>query len=157
LLNSAAGVDITHVPFRGNAPAMQELIAGRIDYQCPTVASVIPQIKGNAVKAIALLGSARSPTLPELATAQEQGLKNFDAGTWNGLFFPKDTPLAIVQRLNEAAVKTTALPDVRARLQDIGFDPASPERQSPEYLRSLVESEIAKWASAIKAAQISAQ
>src|SRR5262249_46705779 len=124
LLNSVAGVDITHVPFRGNAPAVQELIAGRVDYQCPTVASVIPQIKGNVVKAIAMLGTTRSPSLPELATAQEQGLKDFDAGTWNGIWFAKGTPAAIVQKVNQATVKTTAMPSVKTRLQEIGFDAA---------------------------------
>jgi tripartite-type tricarboxylate transporter receptor subunit TctC len=157
LLNAAAGVEITHVPFRGNAPAMQELIAGRIDYQCPTVASAIPQIKANSVKAIALLAASRSPALPDLATAQEQGLKDFDAGTWNGIFFPRGTPSDIVLKMNKATVETTAMPAVRARLRDIGFDAETADHQTPEFLQALLKAEVAKWAAAIKASRIGVQ
>ena len=110
LLNAAAGVEITHVPYRGNAPAMQELIAKRIDYQCPTIASAIPLIQAKSVKALAILGVSRSPSLPDLPTAREQGLKDFDAGTWNAVFFPSGTPDGIVRKMNQAVVATTAMP-----------------------------------------------
>jgi tripartite-type tricarboxylate transporter receptor subunit TctC len=81
-LNAAIGVSITHIPYRGGGSAMQDLIAGRIDYQCPAAELAIPHIQGNSVKAIAVLTKNRSPTLPNLASAHEQGLANFDAGAW---------------------------------------------------------------------------
>jgi tripartite-type tricarboxylate transporter receptor subunit TctC len=157
LLNAAAGVEITHVPYRGNAPAMQELIAKRIDYQCPTIASAIPLIQAKSVKALAILGVSRSPSLPDLATAREQGLKDFDAGTWNAVFFPGGTPAEIVGKMNQAIVKTTAMPSVTARLRDVGFEVVPADRQTPEYLETFLRAEVAKWAAAIKAAHISAQ
>src|SRR6516162_3994698 len=103
-LNAAIGVNITHVPYRGGASAMQDLMAGRIDYQCPAAELAIPHIQGNSVKAIAVLTKYRSPTLPNLASAHEQGLANFDAGAWFSFVLPKGTPAAIVQKLHNATV-----------------------------------------------------
>jgi tripartite-type tricarboxylate transporter receptor subunit TctC len=157
LLNAAAGVEITHVPYRGNAPAMQELIAKRIDYQCPTIASAIPLIQAKSVKAIAILGVSRAPSLPDLATAREQGLKDFDAGTWNAVFFPSGTSASIVHKMNQAIVATTAMPSVKTRLRDVGFEVVTADRQTPEFLQSFLRAEVAKWSAAIKAAHISAQ
>jgi len=157
LLNAAAGVEITHVPYRGNAPAMQELIAKRIDYQCPTIASAIPLIQAKSVKALAILGVSRSPSLPDLPTAREQGLKDFDAGTWNAVFFPSGTPDGIVRKMNQAVVATTAMPTVKTRLRDVGFEVVPADRQTPEFLQTFLRAEVAKWAAAIKAAHISAQ
>ena len=157
LLNAAAGVEITHVPYRGNAPAMQELIAKRIDYQCPTIASAIPLIQAKSVKALAILGVSRSPSLPDLPTAREQGLKGFDAGTWNAVFFPSGTPDGIVRKMNQAVVATTAMPTVKTRLRDVGFEVVPADRQTPEFLQTFLRAEVAKWAAAIKAAHISAQ
>ena len=157
LLNAAAGVEITHVPYRGNAPAMQELIAKRIDYQCPTIASAIPLIQAKSVKALAILGVSRSPSLPDLPTAREQGLKGFDAGTWNAVFFPSGTPDGIVRKMNQAVVATTAMPTVKTRLRDVGFEVVPADRQTPEFFQTFLRAEVAKWAAAIKAAHISAQ
>jgi len=157
LLNAAAGVEITHVPYRGNAPAMQELIAKRIDYQCPTIASAIPLIQAKSVKALAILGVSRSPSLPDLPTAREQGLKDFDAGTWNAVFFPSGTPDGIVRKMNQAVVATTAMPTVKTRLRDVGFEVVPADRQTPEFFQTFLRAEVAKWAAAIKAAHISAQ
>jgi tripartite-type tricarboxylate transporter receptor subunit TctC len=101
-LTAAIGVNITHVPYRGGGSAMQDLIAGRIDYQCPAAELAIPHIQGNSVKAIAVLTKNRSPTLPNLASAHEQGLANFDAGAWFSFVLPQGTPAAIVQKLHNA-------------------------------------------------------
>jgi tripartite-type tricarboxylate transporter receptor subunit TctC len=154
-LNALIGVDITHVPYRGAAPAMQDLMAGRIDYQCATFAPVIPQIEGNLVKAIALLQRTRSPALPTLETAHEQGFTGFEAATWYAFFLPKGTPKAIVQKLNEVTVATMNMPAVQQRLKEVGTEPVAPERRSPEYLEEFVASEIKKWAAAIKTSGVS--
>jgi tripartite-type tricarboxylate transporter receptor subunit TctC len=156
LLNAEIGVKITHVPYRGGNPALQDLIAGRTDYQCVPPADAMPQIASKTVKAISILSLDRSPTLPTLASAHEQGLTNFTAAVWSGFFFPKGTPAAIVRKLNEATVATLETPGVQTKLQDMGATVVAPARRSPEYLQQFVESEIAKWAAVIKAAGISA-
>jgi tripartite-type tricarboxylate transporter receptor subunit TctC len=155
LFNGTIGVNITHVPYRGAAPALQDLIAGRIDYLCTIAATVIPQIEGRTIKAIANLSRNRSPSLPELESAHEQGLANFDASTWQGFFMPKGTPTEIVHKLHDATVAAMNFPAVRDRLRETGNDPVAPDRQSPEYLQKFVEREIEKWAPVIKAAGIS--
>jgi tripartite-type tricarboxylate transporter receptor subunit TctC len=102
-LNAAIGVRITHVPYRGGGSAMQDLIAGRIDYQCPAAELAIPHIQSNSVKAIAILTKNRSPTLPNVASAHEQGVINFDTGAWFAFVLPKGTPATVVQQLHNAA------------------------------------------------------
>ena len=155
LFNAAIGVNIVHVPYRGTAPAMQDLIAGRIDYQCPVITPVLPQIQSGLVKPIATLTKHRTPILPNLATAQEQGLTDFEAYIWFAIFLPKGTPADIAQKLQHAIAAAENLPSVHERLRDIGAAPITPERQTPEYLAAFVEREIAKWAAPIRASGIS--
>jgi tripartite-type tricarboxylate transporter receptor subunit TctC len=154
LLNATIGVKVTHIPYRGGGPAMQDLVAGRIDYQCPGIAVVAPQIESKNVKAIAILAKDRSQTLPALPSAHEQGLSDFEAGSWYGFFLPKGTPAPIVRKLNEATVETLNTPSVQQRATEIGFIVAPPERRTTQYLQNFVESEIAKWAGAIKASGV---
>ena len=156
LLNAANGLTITHVPYRGSAPAMQDLIAGRIDYQCANLAPAMGQIEAHQVKALALLSRHRTALRPDLPTADEQGLKGFDAIIWYALFLPKGTPPAIVQKLNATVIATLDTPSVQERMKQIGADLATPERRSSAYLGRLVESEIAKWAGPIKASGVTA-
>ena len=156
-LNAAIGVNITHVPYRGGGSATQDLIAGRIDYQCPAAELAIPHIQGNSVKAIAVLTKNRSPILPNLASAHEQGLANFDAGAWFSFVLPKGTPAAIVQKLHNATVVAMSAPATEERLKEFGSVLVAPERRSPEYLQKFIQSEIDKWAALIKAANIKAQ
>jgi tripartite-type tricarboxylate transporter receptor subunit TctC len=155
LFNAAIGVNITHVPYRGGAPAMTDLIAGRIDYWCPFSTTAIPQITGNTIKPLAILARQRLPVLPNLPTAIEQGLAEFEASTWNALFAPKGTPPATVQKLHDAVVRAVAKDPVPARLRDLGMSPAAPDRRSPAFLAKFVREEIDKWAVPIKAAGIS--
>jgi tripartite-type tricarboxylate transporter receptor subunit TctC len=157
LLNAAIGVTVTHIPYRGGGQAMQEMIAGRIDYQCSGSAVAIAAIGAHQVKAIAILSRDRSPVLPALPSAHEQGLSDFDAGSWTALFLPKATPAPIVRKLNEAAIAAMDTPLVRRRLMDLGATVVAPERRSPQYLRKFVENEIARWAAAIKAAGVAAE
>jgi tripartite-type tricarboxylate transporter receptor subunit TctC len=155
LLNAAIGVNVIHVPYRGTAPAMQDLIAGRIDYQCPVITPVVPQIQGGLVKAVATLTKNRTPVLPNLATAQEQGLADFEAYIWFAIFLPKATPADIARKLQRAISAAENMPAVQERLRDIGGAPIAPERQTPEYLAGFVEREIGKWAAPIRASGIS--
>jgi tripartite-type tricarboxylate transporter receptor subunit TctC len=155
LLNAAMGVTIAHVPYRGGGPAMQDLIAGRIDYFCTLSGTVASQIEGKLVKPIANLSRERSPMLPALATAQEQGLKDFDASTWFGFFVPANTPAAVIQKLHDATVEAMETPSVQERLKEVGAMTVAPERRSPAYLQQFVASEIEKNAAPIKAGGIS--
>jgi tripartite-type tricarboxylate transporter receptor subunit TctC len=157
LLNGAIGIKITHIPYRGVGPALQDLIAGRIDYQCAGAGTVLPQIEGGTIKAIAILGRNGSPIVPNLKSAHQQGLIDFDVGIWNALFLPKGTPAPIIQKLHDAAVGTMNTPEVAAQMQKFGADFVAPERRSPEYLQKFIESEIAKWAGPIKALGVTAE
>jgi tripartite-type tricarboxylate transporter receptor subunit TctC len=157
LLNAAIGVNITHVPYRGSAPALQDLIAGRIDYHCLNAAAAIPHIEGRTAKPITMLTKSRSPTFPALATAHEQGLNDFAADNWLAFFLPKGTQAAIVHKLNDAAVAAMTTPAVAARLKEIGADVVASDRRSPEFLQKFVASEIEKWAAPIKAAGVSGE
>jgi tripartite-type tricarboxylate transporter receptor subunit TctC len=154
-LNAAIGVEITHVPYRGSAPAMQDIMAGRIDYFCALAAAAMPQLGSNSMKAVAILTRNRSPLVPSLASAHEQGLTDFDSYFWSGFFFPKDTPAAIVQRLHDAAVQTMNTPASQERLKNVGVTVVAPDRRSPDYLKNFLDREIAAWAKTIKASGVS--
>ena len=154
LLNAAIGVNVTHIPYRGAGQAMQDLLAGRVDYQCPSAPTAMPQITGKTVKALAILSKNRSPSLPDLASAHEQGLTDFDIPSWYALFLPKGTPDAIVRKLNAAAVAAMNTPAMQDRLKTIGSDLVGPERRSPEYLGKFVADEIKKWAGPIGASGV---
>jgi tripartite-type tricarboxylate transporter receptor subunit TctC len=151
LLNAAIGVNVTHVPYRGGGPAANDLIGGQIDYMCANMGGAVPLILGKQVKAIATLTRDRSPIMPDLATAHEQGLIDFDVNTWNAFFLPKGTPAAIVRKLSEATSQAMDSPAVQSRMRDIGVTGVAPERRSPEYLAKFVVDEIARWADSIKA------
>ena len=151
LLNATIGINVTHVPYRGGGPAMQDLIAGRIDYICTLSATARQQIEGKLIKAVAILSRDRSAMLPGLASAREQGL-DFEASTWFGFFLPKGTPAPIVQKLNEATVAAIDTPSVQEQLKEVGAVAVAPERRSPGYLQKFVLSEIDRNAAPIKAA-----
>jgi tripartite-type tricarboxylate transporter receptor subunit TctC len=151
LLDAAMGTRITHVPYRGSAPAMQDLIGGRIDFVAEQISTALPQIQGGSVKAIATLGLERAPGLEHLPTAQEQGLTGLDCGSWASLSFPKGTPDEIVRHLAKAVNEAVETPAVRERFKSIGVTIPPPERRTPEYLAKFVPSEIERWAAPIKA------
>src|SRR3954447_20964575 len=151
LLNAAIGVNVTHIPYRGGGPAMQDIVAGRIDYLCIDTPIPIPLIEGGQIKALAILTRGRSASLPNLPSAQEQGLANFEAANWAAFFMPKGTPAPIVEKLAAASATATGSAAVQKRMKDIGVDPVAPERRSPAYLATFVAAEIAKWAGPVKA------
>jgi tripartite-type tricarboxylate transporter receptor subunit TctC len=156
LLNAKMGTNIVHVPYRGAGPAMQDLMAGRIDFMCDIVSTALPQIRGDTVKAIATMSTARVAVLPDLPTALEQGLADVDADGWNGFFFPKGTPDAIIARVNAATAETLDTPVVRKRIEELGLIIPKPAERGSDFLAKLVVSELDKWGPPIKAAGISA-
>ncbi|HLL28432.1 MAG TPA: tripartite tricarboxylate transporter substrate-binding protein [Xanthobacteraceae bacterium] len=154
IVNSVMGTDITHVPYRGTGPAMQDLLGGRIDFLCDLVNNAKPQIDGGSVKAIAIMTKERSPALPNVPTGLEQGTKGFEAYTWSAIFLPKGAPAPIVKKLNAAVVQSMNTPEVRARLQGIGAQVVPDAEATPSYLAQFVKSEIEKWAGPIKASGV---
>jgi tripartite-type tricarboxylate transporter receptor subunit TctC len=154
-LNAAMGVSTIHVPYRGSPPAMQDLIAGRIDYFCALAAAAMPMLANDSIRAIAIMTRDRSPLLPSLPSANEQGLTDLDSNFWSGFFVPKETPAHVVERLHAAAVATMNTPSVAERLKTAGVTIVAPDRRSADYLKRFVESEVAKWAVIIKANGVS--
>jgi tripartite-type tricarboxylate transporter receptor subunit TctC len=154
-LNSAIGITVTAIPYRGATQGLQDVIAGRIDYYCPISAAAVGHIENRTMKAIAVLSRNRSDVLPTLASAHEQGLTEFNASYWNGVFVPKGTPAPIVAKLHDAFVATIDSPTVQARLKEIGVTVVAPERRSPDYLQKFLAGEIERWAGPIKASGVS--
>jgi tripartite-type tricarboxylate transporter receptor subunit TctC len=157
LLNYVIGVNVTHVPYRGTGPALQDLEAGRIDYMCDVITTAKPPIDGGAVKGLAVLDTKRSPALPNLPTAAEQGTPNLVAYTWNAIFLPKNAPQPIAQTLHDAALAAMHTPTVRQRLTGLGAEVVPDDQATPQYLGNFVKSEIVKWAAPIKASGVSVQ
>lgn len=153
-LNAALGVSPTHVPYRGSGQAMQDLIAGRIDYFCALGAAAMGPLEGGTAKAIALLTGERSTLFPTLQTAREQGTPGVDSYFWTAFFFPKGTPEAIVQRLNEATRQTLSQPATLDRLRKSGVTAIAADQRSAAYLNTFVGAEVAKWGAMIKASGI---
>ena len=155
LLNATIGANgVTHVPYRGGPQAMADLIGGRIDYWCPLAASAVPQIEGKTVKAIAMMSKQRLGLLPTLPSAHEQGLANFDASSWYGIFAAKGTPAPILRKLHAATVAALDTPSVQKQMTEVGADVVAANRRSPEYLQTFVEKDIKMWAEIIKKAGI---
>jgi tripartite-type tricarboxylate transporter receptor subunit TctC len=156
LLTRAMGVDITHVPYRGAGPAMQDLIAGRIDFMCDTIQTGAAQAKGGKVKGIAVMAAKRAAVIPELATTGEQGLQGVEASVWNAFFLPRGAPETIVRRLSKAVNDMLEDPPLRKRLEDLGLEIVPPEQRGPEYLAKFLREEVERWGKVIQAAGISA-
>jgi tripartite-type tricarboxylate transporter receptor subunit TctC len=154
LLNTAIGIEVTQVPYRSVVQGMQDVVAGRVDYDCLSLPLALPQIVGKAIKPIAILSKNRSSALPNLPSATEQGLTDFDIASWYALFLPAGTPSAIVEKLNRATVAALDRPAVQERLKQIGGDVIAPERRSPEYLAQFLAAQIKKWEAPIKASGV---
>jgi len=155
VLNSVLGIDPTHVPYRGTGPAMQDLHGGRIDYLCEIINTAKPHIDSGAIKALAIMTKERSPVLPDLPTALEQGTPNLEAYTWSAAFMPKGVPEDAANKLNAAIVQSLKTPAVRDRLLGMGAQVVTDDRMTRQYLAGFVKSEIEKWAVPIKASGVS--
>ena len=155
MLNQIMGVtEVAHVPYKGGGPAFADVVAGRIDYICNYVSIGAAAVNQGQVKAIAMLAGARTPLLPNLPTANEQGLKDFDVSAWNAILLPKSATPAQVAKLNAALTKALDDPKLRQRLDAIGLIAATPARRSPEYLRDFINTETKKWAAPVKASGV---
>jgi tripartite-type tricarboxylate transporter receptor subunit TctC len=155
LLNLTLGVNITHVPYRGAGPVMQDLIGGRIDYFCDTIQTGAQQAKQGTVKGIAVMAPRRVPIIADLPTTGEQGLPGVEASVWNAFFLPKGTPEPIVRKLNRVMSETLDNPSIRRRLEELGLEIIPPAQRSPEYLAGFLPREIERWAKPIREAGIS--
>src|SRR3954468_17006297 len=155
LLNLLMGVNVTHVPYRGEGPVMQDVIGERIDYLCATIQTGAQQARQNSVKGIAVMAPKRVPII-DLATTGEQGLAGAEASVWNGFFLPKGPPDPIVRKLNKAMSDTVDDPAIRKRLEELGLEIVPPDHRSPEYLAKYLPQEIERWAKPIQAGGISA-
>jgi tripartite-type tricarboxylate transporter receptor subunit TctC len=156
LLNTAMGVNVTHVPYRGEAPVQQDLIGGRIDYMCATIQTGAVLAKQGTVKGLAVMAGHRAKIIPDLATSTEQGLPGVEASVWNAFFLPPKAPQAIVAKLNKAMSDTLDDPATHARLEELGLEIATPERRTPAYLAKFQAEEVARWGKVVRDAGISA-
>jgi tripartite-type tricarboxylate transporter receptor subunit TctC len=151
MFNSLVGASPKIAAFQGSGPAMDALVAGRVDYMCDQIVTVVPQVYRRSIKVYAIGSPTRSPALPDVPTTKEAGLPQFAVSAWNALFAPKDTPQPIIATLNGAL--NAALDDVttQQRLLELGGDIPDRAERSPDALAALVKSEIAKWSAILKA------
>jgi len=156
LFNLAVGVNVTHVPYRGAGPVIQDLIGGRIDYMCDTIQTGAQYARQGTLKPIAVLAPKRVAIIPEVPTSGEQGLAGVEASVWNAFFLPKGTPDTIVRKLNAAINRSLDNPALRSKLQELGLDIIPTEHRTPEYLAKFLPEDIERWAKPIRAAGISA-
>ena len=148
LFKAMAGVDMVHVPYKGAAPAMQDLIAGQVQLMFDNYASASTQVRAGKVKALAVTTAKRSSLAPDLPTIAEAGLPGFDINTWFGVFAPAGTPQAIVERLHAEFTRALAQPGVRERMTNLGAEPVG---NRPEEFAAYIQSEAGKYARVIKA------
>lgn len=149
MLKMMAGVQMTHVPYKGGGPALTDLVGGQIQLMLENIPSTLPFAKSGRLRALAVSGLKRSALVPDLPTLDEAGLKGYEIVGWNGLFVPAGTPQPIVSRLHEATVKALAQPDMKERLATLGAEGVG---SSPDAFRAFFKAEIAKWAGVVKAA-----
>lgn len=154
LFMSAIETDVLTVPYKGTAPAMTDLLGGQVDFMCDQTTNTTAQIKGEKVKAFAVTSKTRVASLANIPTMDEAGMKGFSIGVWHGLWAPKATPKAVIDRVNKALQDALKDKDVVERFASLGTMPEPPNRQTPEALRAHLAAEIAKWAPIIKKAGI---
>jgi len=147
LFNAMAGVRMVHIPYKGSPPAVTDLLAGEVALMFSPSSTVLPHVKTGRLRALAVTTAARLPSLPELPTVAESGLKGYETITWFGFVAPAKTPQAIVARLNAEIVKVLALPDVRNQFAIQGIEVIG---GTPEQFASYIRDEIAKWAKVIR-------
>jgi tripartite-type tricarboxylate transporter receptor subunit TctC len=154
MLENITGVRLQYVPYRGTAPAMQDLIAGQIDVLMSDPGLAVPQGRNGSVKVLVVADGKRLSFAPEIPTVEESGVPGYHAALWHGLWMPKGTPQPIIEKVNAAVVEALADPAIRARLVELGQEIYPRDRQTPEALAALQKADIEKWYPIIKAADI---
>jgi tripartite-type tricarboxylate transporter receptor subunit TctC len=154
LFQSAIDTDLLTVPYKGTGPAMNDLLGGQVDFMCDQTTSTTNQIKAGKVKVYGVTTLTRVPSLPNVPTLDEQGLKGFNISVWHGFYAPKGTPKPVIDKLSAALQEGLKDPFVKQRFNDLGTDPVDPKRGTPEALRTHLKSEIDKWAPIIKKAGV---
>ena len=147
LFKTEAKINIVHVPYKGAAPALQDVMAGHVQMMFATAASVIGLIKANKVRALAVTTPKRTALLPDLPTVDELGIKGFDATTWHGLVAPAGTPKEVIDTLNFATVEALKDPATQKSLVDLGVDIVG---NSPKEFEAYIKAEIPKWTAVVK-------
>lgn len=147
LFSAMAGVKMSHVPYKGSAPALTDVMAGQVDLMFDTMLSSMPHVKGGKLKALAVTSSQRSPVAPDLPTVAESGLPGYEAIAWNGLLAPAGTPKEVVARLNTELKAVLENPEIRQRFEAQGFSAAW---SAPSAYGAFLQSEVDKWAKVVK-------
>jgi tripartite-type tricarboxylate transporter receptor subunit TctC len=150
LFMSTIQAEFTTVPYKGTGPAMNDLVGGQVDFMCDQTTNTVPQIRSGNIKVYGVTTIARLPSLPDVPTLDEQGLKGFDLVVWNGLYAPKGTPKPALDKLVAALQSAVQNPSFRGRLADLGAEPVPVAKATPESLRALLRSEIDKWTPIIR-------
>ncbi len=153
VFNVMAGVKMVHIPYKGGAPAMLDLIGGQVQLVFSTVATAVGAIQANRIRALAMTGNQRYERMPQIPTIAEAGLKGFEVNNWYGFFAPAGTPREIVMRIHSVTAKALAMTDVKTRLLDAGIIATS---STPEAFTGYIQAETQKWAKVIKSANIKA-
>src|SRR6185369_2687589 len=154
LFLSAIQTDLTTVPYKGTGPAMNDLVGGQVDIMCDQTTSTTGQIKSGKVKVYGVTSLKRVPSLADVPTLDEQGLKGFEVGIWHGLYAPKGTPKEATDKLSHALQAAVKDPEVNKRFADLGATAYPPEKATPAALASHLKSEIDKWGPIIKKAGV---
>jgi tripartite-type tricarboxylate transporter receptor subunit TctC len=151
MFKSMTGLDIVHVPYRGSAPAVTDLLAGQVQIYFDNFANLLQHVEGGKLRAIAVTGDGRSPQLPDVATMDESGYGGIAATYWNGMFAPAGTPAAVVARLNGVVNQALATPEVRSALQKLGSDPKT---GTPQEFAAFIAAEAERWGKVVRDANI---
>lgn len=151
LLKTMAGINIVHVPYKGDAPAMQDVIGGQITLTFPTVISASPHVKSGKLRPLAVTTLKRVPTMPDVPTIAESGVPGYDVASWGGVMVPAGTPPAVIDKLHGEIVRILKLPDVRERIASFGAEIVG---STPAEFGAFVNAEITKWAAVAKSAGI---
>ena len=154
MFKQEAGIDVVHIPYRGTAPSLTDVIAGQVAATMTGVAPVLPFVRSGQLRALGVSGRERSPALPDVPTIAEQGVKDFEATQWYGLVAPAGTPAAIVERLNSELRKILASPETSELFASLG---AVPSPSSPEEFRKHIAREIGRWERVVRGAHIEAE
>lgn len=151
LFKVMAGVDMVHVPYKGTAPALADLLAGQVQLAFDNIPALLPHIQSGKLRALAVTPAARSQALPDLPTVAEAGLPGYDASVWFGVFAPSGTPRPVIQRLHTEIARALSAPDLKARMASMGAEVSG---LGPDEFRDFWRREIPKWADVVKAANI---